>query len=127
MSDLQCPATVLLVPGRVLDPGVLGSSLSGRRLSGVFVVPSIVEDPEAHATARHLAASGSCPIETMPGVVDAASLEAAVDDLSDLFRGETIAVVAPSTSIEAVLGLAGGESRPIAVAIDGDGWVVLGR
>jgi hypothetical protein len=80
MTDLQCPATVILAaPGTALPDW----------LAGVFT----------------------------PGAED---LRRAVDELSDLYRGETIAVLAPAGAIAAALG--GEVELPVTVAVDSSGW-----
>ena len=87
MSDLQCPATVILAtPGMTLPAAV----------AEVFT----------------------------PDASDGAALRAEVDALSDLHRGETIAVRAPPAAIAAALGLAEAPDEPVAVEVDSAGWTI---
>jgi hypothetical protein len=90
VSDLQCPATVILAtPGMALPATV----------AEVFT----------------------------PEVAGGAALCAEVDALSDLHRGETIAVLAPAAAIAAALGLAEPPDQPVTVDIDSSGWALLAR
>jgi hypothetical protein len=126
MSDLQCPSIVVLIAAEsiVRDDG--RRVLAGRRLAAVFVAAPIAADPDARAAAARLAVASACTFEVMADVVDGATLRAGVDDLSDLYRGETVAVVASADMIGDVLGRAQAEEEPVAVAIDSSGWTVLG-
>jgi hypothetical protein len=63
-----------------------------------------------HAVAGEFAVTGA-----------GAELRARVDELSDLYRGETIVVVAPPEVIRETVGVSG----PVTVAVDSSGWTVV--
>ncbi len=127
MSDLQCPAVVLLVAGESIATGGARLALGATRLSGVFVASPVAADPNRLAAATRLAEERACPVDRMLEVVDGASLAEAVEHLADLYRGETIAVIATGEMVRDALGHPGTPTEPIAVSIDGDGWVVIDR
>jgi hypothetical protein len=123
MSDLQCPAIILLIAHESIASGgraVLGA----RHLSGLFVASAVAADPGGLAAATGLADEGAWRLSTMADVDDGASLARAMNHLADLHRGETIAVVASQDMIEGVVGNAGMSGEPVSVAIDGSGWSV---
>lgn len=120
MSDLQCPATVVFVPD-----AARAASLPGSR----FRVADVREFSAAD---------------------DAAQLDSFVSEVSDEFRGECVAVVAPAEVVRAALGrrgipipaadsgagseaadssggTEGGEPATsyVAVAVDSGGWTLL--
>lgn len=127
MSDLQCPATILLIAREAIGAG--GKAILGaRHLSGLFVASAVAADPGGLAAATSLADEGAWRLSTMAGVDDGASLARAMNHLADLHRGETIAVVASQDMIEGVVANATAFSgEPITVAIDGSGWSVSPR
>jgi len=93
MSDLQCPATILLIAQESLESG--GSALEGSgHLSGVFVASAVAADPGALAAATRLADDGGYRLSTLADVPDGTRLAHAIEDLADLHRGEAIAIVA---------------------------------
>lgn len=98
MSDLQCPATVVLVAADVLARVGAAAIVVGQHLAGTFDVD----------------------------VADGAALRRRVDELADLYRGETILVVAPLDAICTALAVSGALDQPVTVAVDSDGWRVLG-
>jgi hypothetical protein len=106
------------------DPASIASALVGRLIderapSGVFVCPSLALDPDTLARLG----GRSRPVSALAEVADAASLRDAVEQLSDLHRGETLVVVAPTELIQGAL--ASSRRSPIVVAIDSDGWVLV--
>lgn len=114
MSDLQCPATVWLIPRELFATASPLARID--RLAGLFVAPALAAD------SSWLGAAHDCPVADLPGAVDAASLGRELEQLSDIYRGETIAVVATGALIR---DLVGREARaPIALAIDSEGWRV---
>lgn len=127
MSDLQCPATILLIAREAIATG--GKAILGaRHLSGLFVASAVAADPGGHAAAASLADEGAWRLSIMAGVDDGAGLARAMNHLADLHRGETIAVVASQAMIEDVVGNATAFSdEPITVAIDRAGWSVSPR
>ena len=124
MSDLQCPATVLLIARESIASRGGPALIGARQLSGVFVASSVAADPSGLAAAASLADQGGWRLTTMAEVGDGASLADAIEHLADLHRGETIAVVATQEMIQDVLGSASVSVDPITLAIDGSGWVV---
>ena len=95
MSDLQCPATVVLVGSGRLEAEATRRVLAGRAVAAVF--------------------------DLAPP--DGPALRRSVDDLSDLHRGETIVVVAAPRTIADALGMT--RDGQVVVAVDSDGWTVL--
>jgi hypothetical protein len=120
MSDLQCPAKVVLAHREMLP------SLAGERFSGVYVAPAIAADPASSAAASGFAAQVNCRLDTLVEAIDGASLRRSLQELSDIYRGETIAVIAPSALIREAIGRAADSAQPIVVSIDSSGWTVLG-
>lgn len=115
MSDLQCPAIVILTP---LEGVAAGERLlAGRHVAGRFLVAT------AATAAAARAAAGGGAMEMLGDVVDGAGLRGQVDALADLHRGETVWVVAPSAMIAAALGR-GELVESVVVAIDSSGWTV---
>jgi len=123
MSDLQCPATILLMARESIASGgpVI---LEARHLSGVFVASAVAADPGGLAATARLAEEGAWRLTTMPDVSDGASLARAIEELADLHRGETVAVVATRDMIQDLLGEASVGEDPITIAVDGSGWFV---
>lgn len=105
MGDLQCPANILLV---AIESGA--AILESTQLAGVFVA-SQVADASAISGARL-------------DVADGAGLARAIEELADLYRGETIALVTTSDLIAEMLGLTSPGTGPIAIAVDDSGWSV---
>jgi len=120
MSDLQCPAKVVLAVLEMLP------SLAGERYSGVYAAPAVAADPVGRAAVSGFAAQANCRLDTLADATDGASLRRSVQDLSDVYRGETIAVVAPRELIREAIGRAADSPQPIVVSIDSSGWTVLG-
>jgi hypothetical protein len=127
MSDLQCPATVLLVPRDSCASGACARSFGARRLSGCFVDAAIAANPDELAAISRLAEGSNCPVEILGALNDGASLAQTLEQLSDLYRGETIALVTTAAVIRSLSGSARLPTEPIAVAIDSSGWVVTER
>jgi hypothetical protein len=124
MSDLQCPATVLLVPREIIDSEECRRALAGRRIFGFFVDAAVVNEPEADAAISGLAVASDCAVERVGALVDAASLSRALEELSDVYRGQCVVVVTAGKLIQARLGLARTPSALVEIAIDSDGCVV---
>jgi hypothetical protein len=123
MSDLQCPATVLLVPRESCASDDVARFFVGRRVAGFFVDAALAANPHELAAINRLAGSSDCQIEvTDAAFVDCASLEQALEDFADLYRGETIAVVASGDLIQSLLRCARTPTEPITIAIDDSGW-----
>ncbi|HKE14948.1 MAG TPA: hypothetical protein VKB80_08800 [Kofleriaceae bacterium] len=124
MSDLQCPATILLFAPESVAAGGAQAILEARHLSGVFVASAVAADPSGGAAAAMLADERAWRLSTLPDVADGASLARAIDDLADLHRGETIAVVGSRDMIQDMLGDDSAGPDPITIAVDSSGWVV---
>jgi hypothetical protein len=119
VSDLQCPVTVVFC-----DPGCLGSArvrqlFAERAPSVAFVCSQNALDAEMLA----MAGARAWPISALADVADADTLREAVELLSDLHRGETIVVVAPTDLIQCTV--TSPRLPPVVVAIDSDGWVMI--
>ena len=127
MSDLQCPATVVLVTRSLLRAGANMSQLGLTRCSGVCVAAALANDDTDRAAATGLASQAGCQLYVLDEAVDAATLTAAIDSLADLYRGETLLVIAPDAVLHGVHAATNDPTRPIAVAIDSSGWVALER
>ena len=123
-SDLQCPATVVLVPVEMLHAGASVLTAAGARYAGVFAAGDVASDAGNFARVAALAQQVACRVEILAAAVDAASIKEGMGDLADLYRGETIIVIARRVAIAEVLRWAGDVMRPVAVAIDSAGWVV---
>jgi hypothetical protein len=124
MSDLQCPATVLLVPRELLASGDCARAFASRRLSGFFVDPVVAADAQELAAISGLAHASNCSVEIMKELVDGASLTRALEELADVYRGETVAVVTTAKVIQTRLSFVDTPTEPIAIAIDSSGWSV---
>lgn len=119
MSDLQCPAKIILVAPEMLGQGASMPSLDDAPYSGVFAVSAVAGDA-GEVTARH----ADHPLEILSDVLDGAGLARALDELADLYRGYTIVVVATHEMIRELMH-GRDSSRPVTIAIDGSGWTVL--
>jgi hypothetical protein len=124
MSDLQCPANVLLIPREILASDDFGRALACRRLSGFFVDTTVAADPKDLAAISGHANACDCPVEIVPKIADGASLTQALEELADVYRGETVAVVTTAKVIQARLNCTSKPTEPIAIAIDSSGWTV---
>jgi hypothetical protein len=123
MSDLQCPATILLITRESIASSGEPIVEAGH-LSGVFVASAVAADPSGLAAAARLADERALRLSTMPDATDGASLARAIEDLADLHRGETIAVVATTDMIQNMLGDVSVRADPITIAVDDAGWFV---
>lgn len=97
MSDLFCPATLILA--RHGEAGTLADRLRTRRVAHVYTSPLAV----AAQTAQTVATTLDRDVSTRDGLQDCspeesddavvARLRPVVEELSDLYRGETVLVV----------------------------------
>jgi hypothetical protein len=117
VTDLQCPAIVLLIPREILAARAWNCILAGRRLSGVFV-------DGAHA--ELVAANGiaDCAPELLEPLLDGSTFKRTLEQLADLYRGETVALVTSGELIQAGLGFEQTPVEPLALSIDSTGWVL---
>lgn len=119
MSDLQCPATFIVLASDA-DSGELGS-VAARRPARVLTAGS--------AGARTLAADlgAACGMDAVELPLDVGGYRSTLADVADLYRGETIAVVVdPEVVDDLAAGAPGAEpdSGLVELAIDADGWAV---
>jgi hypothetical protein len=125
MSDLQCPAIVLLIPRELL--GTLdGDAMRRNNLAGVFAPASSMTEADRSA-AEHLAQRAGCRLERLANASGSDDLAQAVSQLSDLYRGENVAVIADAQLIRAALGFERAPTGPVAIAVDASGWAVVDR
>lgn len=122
VSDLQCPAIVLLFT----PESIVGSDLGGRRLSGLVIASSIAAESRARVEAQRLATEHACRVEAAE-IASGQALVEQVDQLSDLYRGETVAVVATPEAVRDALDRTDPPNEVVAVAVDSDGWNVLSQ
>ncbi len=133
MSDLQCAATLLLVPPGEVEPSrALGRMLRDARLAAIYTSPR----GSAVRTAEVVGAETGLPVSVLAGLASATGLRAELGAIADQHRGETVLVVSQSgvirTAVPPMVGLEDevAASRPLAgcavveVASDADGWVL---
>lgn len=104
MSDLQCPARFV-----VAGPEADCAQIEAAGVSGVFASPGRGHD------ARALATRVGCEV----GPIEEATLTAAMEALSDLYRGQLVAVLPGDVSypLRSATDL-------VYAAIDADGWAI---
>ncbi|HTU57029.1 MAG TPA: hypothetical protein VMF89_01325 [Polyangiales bacterium] len=108
MSDLQCPATILL-----LTPETAAvSDLSEYRLALVV-------------TATDLAALSFSAETRSADIPNAQALATQIAELADQYRGEQVAILANAQVICGFLRLPTPPTAAIAIAVDSDGWQLL--
>ena len=117
MSDLQCPATFLVLGSA--DPRAL-EGVRDARLAAAYAVPE--------ARARVAAALGGTGPQVTTLDLDGSTYAAALEGLADLHRGETVLVVLPEDAPAALAGRGDRSPAPagevLEVAVDADGWSV---
>jgi broad specificity phosphatase PhoE len=97
-----------------------------RRVAEFFVDVALAANPHELAAIKRLAGSSDCQVEVSDAAfADRASLERALEDFADLYRGETIALVASGDVIQSLLRCARTPTEPIAIAIDDSGWAAI--
>lgn len=112
MSDLQCPAIIVLLTAET----IVDCDLRGRRVSTVF----LAEGSRALAEATRLAAASGCQVDRAD-LGDAAKLARQLEQIADEYRGETVAIVADGRVLCAVLEWQELPAEPVALAIDNAG------
>lgn len=116
MSDLQCPATFVIVPtGRA---GETGSPDVGR-VAAIFAGSG----PEAAAIARRLGATHRLAIAPLDED-GPEGYRRVLGDLSDSYRGETVVVVLDVEHVAELAADGGVRTGPLEVRINADGWAV---
>ena len=149
MSDLQCPTTFLVVPVDTLGEGWrdqvagLAGRLRDRRVAAVYGGTTAPAVAVSAALADGLGVP-SCPLAATPtppaGPSDGTAVarcRAALEELADLHRGESVLVVVDGQVLEPALtplvrrGLGSGPRRtpyrPVTLEVDGDGWRLVDR
>lgn len=129
MSDLQCPARVI-VAAHDSDPGAVLAVASGERVVAVYAPPDANVSAGAGASVpQQVAAALGVPLLLDEALVASADPRVAVASLADEHRGEAIVVLGPApsatrgtTSPSTVAPAASGVAL---LAIGGDGWVRL--
>ncbi len=127
MSDLQCPVRLLLWP----PPGPAPAALRGVRVAAVLCGGS-------GGLLEPLAPVRAHPGLRVPGAGESA--EAVTDraceafgEVADLYRGETVVVVADERLLAAATGRLAGTpvpdraGWPLELSGDADGWTLAGR
>jgi probable phosphoglycerate mutase len=153
MSDLQCPATFLVVPVDTLGEGWRGAvaglaeRLRDRRVAAVYggttapaVAVSAALADGLGVPSHRLAQRPTPPGDPADGHTDGSAVarwRAALQELADLHRGETVLVVDDGRVLEPALtplvgrgpgaGLRPASYRPVTVEVDGDGWRLVDR
>lgn len=109
MSDLQCPARLLVVSRPVSEE--LVGELAGQRVS------TVAGSTEVEQLATALQAAARCD----PRFDEVAGFPCAAEDLADLTRGEAALVL---TGLGEVCGVPVGSRGWVELQIDDDGWGV---
>lgn len=112
MSDLQCPATILLVP----NEAAAVSDMQAQRLALVVIAEDLGPD----------APSFACETSHEP-LTHGAALRARIAELADLYRGEHVAIIASAQAIGELLHQPVPPKEAITVAVDSDGWRISSR
>ena len=121
MSDLQCPARVLLIPLEVLASAPSVQSVAGSLVSAVYLLaPAAL--PHQLDAAQRLAQQAGCRLERELNAQ--LSVATAIDQLADLHRGEAVVLVAEASHIRSALGSARAASGPVVLTVDSSGWKV---
>jgi hypothetical protein len=126
VSDLQCPATFLLLAVADDEPLAphLVQALAGEHVAGVYALPA-ADDPARAGAADALAGD----LRARRGMADDVDVRA-LEEVADLHRGERVVVVLSAAQLAAVLHVArraaAGAPTPgwTEVAVDADGWVL---
>jgi hypothetical protein len=120
MSDLQCPAILVLLTPET----VVGREFAERRLARIFIAASISIGTGAVVEANRLAAIHGCRVEGT-AVADGSELLQRIEEIADGYRGETVALVAPSGVLCDALEWADAPTEPVALALDASGSHVV--
>jgi hypothetical protein len=115
VSDLQCPATFVIVPA-----GGPGSDIDGGvRLAALFAG----HGARVRDTAARLGAAHDLPVSELdPPAID--GYRSVLTGLADLYRGETVAVVLDTDDVAELAAPGDGPADVFEITIDADGWVV---
>ena len=147
MSDLQCPATFLVVRVHTLGKGWRGQvaglteRLRDSRVAAVYAGTTAPAVAVSAALADGLGVPShplaAPPTPGVPGDGTAvARCRTALEELADLHRGETVLVVDDGQVLEPALAPLVGRGpgagptppyRPVALEVDGDGWRLVDR
>ena len=118
MSDLQCPATFVLLAPESL-PALDAKTL---RVAGVFVYGHI--NATVQAELQRVAAAHGCEVQ-QAGEAPDATLLSQIEALADVYRGETVLMLATSSAVCAALRRTSPPAQPVTLAVDNDGARVL--
>ena len=149
MSDLQCPATFLVLRVDTLGEGWRGEvaglaeQLRDRRVAAVYggaTAPAVAVSAEVAdglGLPPHPLTEPPTPLGGPSDGTAVARCRAALEALADLHRGETVLVVddgqvlQPAWAPLAGRGLGAGPGRtpyqPVTLEVDGDGWRLVDR
>jgi probable phosphoglycerate mutase len=149
MSDLQCPATLLVVPVDTLGEGWRGEvaglaeRLRDRRVAAVYggtTAPAVAVSAalaDGLGLPSHPLAEPPSPPSGPADGTAVARCRIALEGLADLHRGETVLVVEDGHVLESALtplvgrGPGAGRERtpyrPVTLEVDGDGWRLVDR
>lgn len=117
MTDVQSPSILIL-----LTPEAAATSdLSAEALCGVVLDASLDDSARAHA--QRLSSLHACPLESSE-LAPPAGVRQCIGELAEQHRGETLALVASKNALRAVIEPV---AQPVALAVDSDGWRVIGR
>jgi hypothetical protein len=127
MSDLQCPATFLVLGDAPTEADELeldgvADQLGGRRVAKVLASPSMPQLERAARIAERLGVTS----EPAPGLDEGALFRQAVEDAADIYRGESVLIIAPAEVVRSALGLATAPApgEVVELQVDADGWLV---
>jgi hypothetical protein len=109
MSDLQCPACIVLLT----PESSARTTLGGQRLARVIVATGLQADASlAHAHGLELERAR---------IDDGLALREQVAHLADLHRGECVAIIVPARALREALALAEAPAEPVTLVVDSDG------
>jgi hypothetical protein len=109
MSDLQCPACIVLLT----PESSAGSTLDRQRLARVIVATGLPADASlAHAHGLELERAR---------LDDGPALREHVAHLADLHRGECVAIIVSARALCEALALVEAPAEPVMLVVDSDG------
>jgi broad specificity phosphatase PhoE len=138
VSDLHCPATLLLAP---YDEAAERTAEAARRLAERLADENVsrVYGGTGAGVVQTAAAVGVAAAAEQRHELDADDVVEELNAIADLHRGETVLVVLPGSTVESALdGLVGRRARLrsglpmdygsiVEVVADGDGWALRKR
>jgi len=119
MSDLQCPATLLIVEPCTGDSAQpLAAALTQRNVAAVYAWPVDQALETAEVVGARLAAATRV-LDDGAGPAGGGPL-GVLQELADLHRGETVVVV--GAAVSSALGRTAGRREVLELRVDADGW-----